>query len=267
MDIRTLRRLNWEVAVKILVLLAYAVFFLSVVVSGRASLYVHPRVLPYMIAAGAVMILTALAMAGTLFKPRLRTRFPFYLTAFILPLAAAVILPAQSFQSGGSAGTLSVTALSGIDGGISSSQPSQQPDAASQSAAVRDTDPPLTDGAIMMDSDHFDQWLTALYTQPDRYADTPIEVVGFVYKDEELFGPEEFVPARMVMVCCAADMQISGLLCRFEGASSLAVDSWVLVRGVVGDTEFQGERIPIIEAQSVQPCDKPEPDYVYPFFG
>jgi len=68
-----------------------------------------------------------------------------------------------------------------------------------------------------------------------------------------------------MMVCCAADMQPVGFLCRYEQTSNLKSDSWVKVTGVIGKTEFEGENVPFIEAQSVTNVDKPENDYIYPY--
>lgn len=99
----------------------------------------------------------------------------------------------------------------------------------------------------------------------DRYEGVKIEVVGFVFKDNEEFSDNEFVPARLMMVCCAADMVPVGFLCRYDKASELAADAWVKVTGTIIKAQYDGETVPCIQAETVLTTDKPANDYVYPY--
>ena len=69
MKLKSKRYLNINVALKILLLLGFAFFFLNSVVTGSVSLYVHPRIIPYLIFPAVVMIIMALLLLGELFKP------------------------------------------------------------------------------------------------------------------------------------------------------------------------------------------------------
>ena len=61
-------RFNINIALKILLLFGFAAFFLRTVLTGSVSLYVHPRIIPYMIFAAAAMIVIAFLLFGDLFK-------------------------------------------------------------------------------------------------------------------------------------------------------------------------------------------------------
>ena len=90
------------------------------------------------------------------------------------------------------------------------------------------------------------------------------EVIGFVFRDNAV-KDNEFAPARLLMVCCTADRQTVGMLCRYDKAKSLKQDSWVKVTGTIRIIDFKGQKIPTIEADNVVETARPKNDYVYPF--
>jgi putative membrane protein len=116
-----------------------------------------------------------------------------------------------------------------------------------------------------MDSDHYYNCLCELYDNLDQYIGVPIEVEGFVFKDNDDFTDKEFVPARLMMVCCAADMQLVGLLCQYDQTSQLQTDSWVRVSGTITEAEVGGQTVPSIIAQNVVSAKEPDDTYVYPY--
>lgn len=128
-----------------------------------------------------------------------------------------------------------------------------------------DEDISLQDGVLVMDSSNYYKCLCAIYADMDKYEGTSVEVVGFVFNENESFAEDEFVPARLMMVCCAADMQPVGLLCQYEKALELEANSWVKVSGTIKEAEFDGETIPVIVAQSVEMTEEPDNAYVYPY--
>jgi len=122
----------------------------------------------------------------------------------------------------------------------------------------------LIDETIIMDNDNYVRWIQEIYDNIEKYIGKKIQVSGFVFKEEQ-FEDNEFVSARMMMVCCAADMQPIGFLCRYDKAAELKVDTWIRVYGTITKGEFNGNVIPVIEADKVENTEKPEFDYVYPF--
>lgn len=75
----------------------------------------------------------------------------------------------------------------------------------------------------------------------------------------------EFVPARLLMWCCSADLSPCGIICESEKAPELEEDTWVNVTGVIHIGKYQGEDEPQIHVTSVSPADKPKEEYVYPW--
>jgi uncharacterized repeat protein (TIGR03943 family) len=113
-------------------------------------------------------------------------------------------------------------------------------------------------------------WISAFVTAPDPsvFNGQPADVVGFVYRDARFDRPDQFMVARFIMSCCAADAQAIGLIVEWPGAESLRDDTWVRVRGTVEVAEWGGALLPHIMAHDgesgVERLDQPQNPYLYP---
>jgi putative membrane protein len=117
---------------------------------------------------------------------------------------------------------------------------------------------------IAISNDEFYQWLEEMFTNPDKYAGYAIKMTGFILKDPELLQPDEFVPARLVMSCCVADLLPFGMICKYEKIEELQNDAWVTVEGVIHVTEENGYREPQARITGITPATAVE-GYIYPF--
>jgi uncharacterized repeat protein (TIGR03943 family) len=108
-------------------------------------------------------------------------------------------------------------------------------------------------------------WLQAFGPDPDpeAFAGQTVDVVGFVYRDEEM-PADQFMVARFLIVCCAADAVPVGLPVRYAEAAHLELDTWVRVRGTFAAGEVWGERLPVIAAEEVTVVPQPAQPYLYP---
>lgn len=270
-----LGRLNTTIALKIVLLFGFAAFFCLTIFTGSVRLYVHPRIIPFMLFAVAAMLIIAILLSRNLFSPEQTGSF-WPLLFFVLPLLMALAIPAKPFDSGsgttGSVQLISNTAAVNTANPDSSAPPSAS-EAPSTATDISQTLPQvemlkpditLQDGVLVLTSENFYGSLCDVYDHLGAYKGTPISLVGYVFKDSS-FAPNQFVPARLLMVCCAADMQPTGLLCLYDGAPQLEANSWVHVDGVIDETSFEGETIPCIKAKSVTPTEAPAEAYVYPY--
>jgi uncharacterized repeat protein (TIGR03943 family) len=108
-------------------------------------------------------------------------------------------------------------------------------------------------------------WLRAFGPDPDpeAFAGQTVEVVGFVYRDEEM-AADQFMVARFLIVCCVADAIPVGLPVRHAEATHLELDTWVRVKGTFTAGEVWGERLPVIAAEEVIAVSQPAQPYLYP---
>lgn len=88
-------------------------------------------------------------------------------------------------------------------------------------------------------------------------------VIGFVYS-EPSFAPDEFMVARFAISCCVADATAIGLPVHWSGARDLAQGQWIAVKGDFQVSDFGGDAMPVIQAESVDPVAQPEHPYLYP---
>lgn len=284
------RNYNINTIFKIIVLLGFALFFFLTIQSGQVLKYVHPRNLPFIRFAAVAMVMISFFLIPEVFKPQRIKVNSMPLLFFVVPLIMAFLLPAQSFNSGSI--SYEELKLERNSGNTNESQDKivysdengneenvyvdeneyeenvyedEYFDNENQDMIDSSTNElQLSDGIIIMEDGNYIRWLNEIYENIEKYNDKKIEVIGFVFKDEQ-FNDNEFVAARMVMVCCAAHMQTVGLLCKYENAAELEVDTWIKVYGTISNGEFEGSNMPVIKVDKVENVEKPEVDYVYPF--
>ena len=116
---------------------------------------------------------------------------------------------------------------------------------------------------IIVSHDEFSQWFNEIYMNIDKYIGFKISIKGFVYKDLEL-DEDEFVPARLMMTCCVADLSPCGFVCKYNKASELEGDTWVTVEGTIIKKERNGIEDPQIDVNNISSAD-PTEDYIYPY--
>ena len=89
-------------------------------------------------------------------------------------------------------------------------------------------------------------------------------MTGFVYHDSKFMGDNEFVPARLVMSCCVADVVPGGIICKYDKADQLQNDAWITVTGKFTKGEYNGKPEPQIVIESITSA-QPVNGYVYPY--
>ena len=265
-----------QVILQAVILFGFALYFTSVVVSGSAYRYVHERHVPMLLLSAAVFFII-----GVIKLKRVMQESQSCTSLFNNGYAAVF----DRFEGDGRSGYTGVFALAvfavalagmavAAKTGIAFSQFSYADSLGSQytaapparSALTRIAPPQLSlqDGRIIMDDDTFSLWLTELYTKLDKWVGTEITAVGSVWKDSELFEPNDFALARMMMTCCAADMQPVGLLAQWSGAQELTDGEWVEITGMLSKKPYKAGFDPYIIVASVKKIDSPGREYIYP---
>jgi putative membrane protein len=221
-------------AVKVALLLGFAAFYIVSMLTGSVSLYVHPRMIPFMIFAAVVMVIIAAVYFIKHIDPGTKSEGLRPLLLFVAALIMAWAFPAQTFDAGtGTAGAPQLSAADGVSarnpifpraGGRRSRHVSgadgENADGAAISASEEDGGDDGASGStghggtLVFDQDNYYENLYNIYKDLDAFVGRDVELTGFVFKDSDTLQGDEFVAARLLMVCCAADMQTVGLLCR-----------------------------------------------------
>lgn len=235
-------------AFQALLLMALCLFLTDKVISGKLAWYINLRFLPLTI----LGIILLAAMAQTIFQTRRnagKNRHDDHdhsmpagnLLMLLIPLAIGVLIPARPLDS---------TAVSSR--GVSLSAPLVASDSEGRQLEL------APDQRNILD------WIRIFNYEGDLtpYLDQPAHVLGFVYHDQRL--PDgQFLLSRFIISCCAADGFAIGIPVQWDDPD-LRENTWVQVRGPVQVTELEGQRLPLILAESVVEVPAPDQPYLVP---
>lgn len=127
---------------------------------------------------------------------------------------------------------------------------------------------PLKDNTLVIDGNNCTHIVDDIcYNNSDKYKDKKVAITGFVYKNDTN-SKNEFLISRLMMVCCAADTEITGLLCHSDRATTLKNSEWVKITGTIDIKTLNdnGEKssTPIIKVENIEPAKQPKNQYIYP---
>lgn len=263
-----------------IILFGFALYFMSTIVSGTVYRYVHERHVPILLlSATLLMLLGIIKWRQTLtaidnymvFHTDTPSQSADIASCPPPSLLHRIFLSLPRYR--GFLGTgIFAAALAGMLAGASTNVRFSQfayTDSLSESNAISTA--PITlpqpllaqDGRIIMDDEHFAAWITELYTKPDLWVGTKITASGSIWKDKELFASDEFALARMMMVCCAADLQPVGILAKWNESDTLTDGEWVEITGTIAKTPYQDRFDPLIIVDAVKKITPPQQAYIY----
>jgi putative membrane protein len=108
-------------------------------------------------------------------------------------------------------------------------------------------------------------WVKAFnYSEnPEEFRGQTADVIGFVYHDPRLPN-HQFLVGRLTVTCCVADAFAIGMVVEWPQAAEMVENAWVHVRGEVQVVEVDGQRLPLIIAESIKETDSPPQPYLFP---
>lgn len=112
---------------------------------------------------------------------------------------------------------------------------------------------------IDLTDDMYVIWYIDAMENPERYVGKTISFTAIAAKPPTL-PKNYFVPGRVVMNCCAEDMQFLGYVCKSREARRIEQKQWVKVTAKVAFeywADYEGEGI-VLYAESVVPTKKPK---------
>jgi putative membrane protein len=127
----------------------------------------------------------------------------------------------------------------------------------------------IVDNEVIVNNDNYYKAISDIYQNLSFFKDRKIKVQGFVFKGSD-FSSDEFVAARMLINCCAADAQVIGFLCKFDSNIDLKKDMWVEVVGhlqeypLSNNSFIKSKGIPVIIVDGITEIQEPKEKYIYP---
>lgn len=285
-----MKRFNQGEWIGFILLTGLALYVAYLLRNGEIISFIHPKRVPLMWTALGGLIILVIYQSSKIFTiPARKTSFKSYYALSFVLLCGVVTLSAKEtdrFTTAQTSNNISITARrqqsyraeSDVleDEFLSNEYGSEpdplvdewlfsEPDYDIYEEGIEDLEIELSD-TILLTNENYIKTLTDIEHNPDKYKDKTIITEGFVYRDPQ-FAEDEFVIARMYMICCAADAQITGLMCQGEKSISLPYRQWVRIEGVlkIESYELDGQQsiLPIIQIQEVQELPTPDNQYIY----
>ena len=98
----------------------------------------------------------------------------------------------------------------------------------------------------------------------DEFNGQLADLIGFVYRDIRFKDKPLFMVARFTVACCVADASAIGVTVQSNDAAKFTPDSWVHVKGKFQTQTQDGQKTPVLIADSIEPTNQPEHPYLYP---
>lgn len=228
--------------IQTLLLLGTAVFILVQILNQEIHWYIHQRFIALTILAVILLTLMGIVSIKQLISSQPHTPGYLELSLLSIPLLIGLLIPAKPLSSS-AVDTRNV--ILSAPGSLTGN---------STSIYIQMDTQPLT----ILD------WLNVFnQTQgASEYVGEQTQVSGFVLHDESL--PEnQFLLARFVITCCAADAFPVALVVEVSEERP-AEDSWVIVTGVMEQITHNNVNLPLIKADTIQLIEQPDQPYLFP---
>lgn len=256
-----MRKFNLEEFIEFIVFLGFATFLCYLLYTGKIYNFISPKMKGYMIFSFIFFTILALYKGNNIFSPQ---KNKFTGRSYIILIITLVI----GF----------VAAKDGLDIGIASNKGvnlSAFNDIDKIKAPIKNEkdnsslEEDNKSNTIIINEKNFYSSINEIGLNIDNYVGRKIKISGFVVLKED-YKKGEFVVARMLMACCAADAQVIGLMSIIDTEDLPKKDSWVEVEGVMDLSQERGVstnntfKIPVIKVERLTKIKKPESIYVYP---
>ena len=115
----------------------------------------------------------------------------------------------------------------------------------------------MTADVVEITPENYGIWYIDALDNKERYEGKIVEFTAMVLKSPE-FPKNYFVPGRMAMTCCEADMTFLGFICKAREARTLDTGKWVKVRAKIAYEYWQDyDGVgPVLYAEAVEPAEE-----------
>jgi len=120
------------------------------------------------------------------------------------------------------------------------------------------------DGVYVITDDIFIQWNVDTYDHLEELKGEKFSFLAQVFHIDGL-KENEILFGRMLMICCAADAGVYGVLGETKESLKLEEGAWITVTGTLDRTDYQGEETPILVDVKIENAKQPKDIYVYDF--
>ena len=251
-----MKKINWNECCWFFILFGFSIYLYHLLYSGEILYFVHPRSIKFTTTTMLAFFVLTIFQVKRLTNPSQRPIKWGYLL-FLLPLLTGALVAPQGITEE-IAVTRGITVAAQDRSGFSLFSPNAQ----------RRIDY-SQDEVLELDDVFFDDALNEIRSDLPRYIGQKVSLYGFVFRQDH-FDDQTIFVSRLLIVCCAADSLITGILADYEGAAAYEDYTWVEITGVIDQTTYydpwvdKSYEAPIVRVDSMAPREKPSIPYVYP---
>lgn len=260
-----MKKFNINELIWFIILASFAYYIYELFNTEKINTYMHPKMFKYVIFSFAVFILLSIFQIRRIFiYSKIKRIKPGYII-FIIPLLLAFTVNPESL----SAQIVSNKGVNIVNNNLDNEEEAiinNDDDSVQLDINVNRN---INDTYYNTDGEKFKYTLMELYENLDEMIGKEVELSGFVYREPD-FLKNRFVISRLLMSCCAADAQVAGLLCEWDGANELQDNAWIKITGMIESTTYYNEytdeegSMALIKVTKVEGIKPPKDQYIYP---
>lgn len=250
-----MKKLNVNNLIWLIILLCYTFYFAALFYTGNINLFIHPKMHKYTtVALIALMILSSFQFVR-LFEENDDGDIKLGYLILIIPVAIGIMYKPRALTGK----WVEVRGLNLLQVGNINHE---HKDKENIETAI------FNNNVIHLNDNNYVEALNILYSSKERYKGKKVAFDGFVYKQKNM-NSNQFIAARMIISCCAADTQITGLVCKYNESSILKENQWVRITGTIDTVKYMDENyikegiVPQILVESVEEISEPVNKYIY----
>lgn len=253
-------KLNKSQFVWFLILLGFSIYLSYLIFTGNIYTFINPKMVKYTIFSLVGFIVLTFFQLNKIFMISRNNKFKLGYMLFLFPLLLG--FSAKGLDSSiADDKNITLTSTNSNQNGtlnISSDNPISE-----RALYLRN------DGVVIFRDQTYYKALNDISLNLKDFKGKQIEITGFVYNDEGL-PKDEFVVARMMMSCCAADAQVIGIASKWQNSQSLNKGEWVKLKGIIDATPYidpntkASEELPLINVTEIERNQPAGNQYIYP---
>lgn len=240
-----MKKFNINELLKFLILLGFTTFFYYLILSKKLILFINPKVSKYTFLAAILFTILSFYQFTKIFTVKTKLHFNVNYIFMVLTLLIGFYSTKTNLNP-------NIANKKGINNKFKAVS-------ADDLTSKNNNCNKKSQYIIFTDNNYFKNLSNIENDLNETYKGKKIIINGFIYK-EDTFKKDEFVIARLMITCCAADSQVVGLMCKYPKTLELQQDTWMRVEGTL---DFINNH-PIIKVDSIITINPPENVYVYP---
>jgi putative membrane protein len=264
------QKINLETLLESIICFLLSALLFYALISDKVANYVHPRINGYLWFAAIALLIISSMFLPSAFTPKHNAKPGKYFLYFV-PILFVILIPAGTVQNkaisfGSTSAVGTATASAGTspqnNGAITPVNPSSNSSRNSTTSSALFLPKEDSDGIITIQDEQFANWYQDINQNMNQYDGKILKFKGQVFRTKD-FAKNEMIPVRYAMVCCTADLQPCGILCRGNEVTQYQDNEWVWVTGKIKIEKYKVQTMPICYVTKIEKAEKANNDYIY----